>query len=104
MYAVIVTGGKQHKVREGETLRVERIAASLGDTVEFEKVLMVADGEVVKVGHPYVEGGKVSATVDDHGLAKKIKVVKFKRRKNYLRNKGHRQGYTELTITGITAA
>ena len=104
MYAVIVTGGKQYKVREGETLRVERIAASLGDTVEFEKVLMVADGEAVKLGHPYVEGGKVLATVDDHGLAKKIKVVKFKRRKNYLRNKGHRQDYTELTITGIASS
>ena len=103
MYAVIVTGGKQYKVREGDVLRVERLDASLGDTVEFEKVLMVTDGDAVKVGKPYVDGGKVSATINDHGLAKKIKVVKFKRRKNYLRNKGHRQDYTEVTITEIAS-
>jgi large subunit ribosomal protein L21 len=103
MYAVIVTGGKQYRVSEGATLRVERLTAEEGAAVEFEQVLLVGDGESVKVGTPYVDGGKVSATVKSHGRGKKIKVVKFKRRKNYLRTQGHRQDYTELAITGIAA-
>ncbi|HSS66420.1 MAG TPA: 50S ribosomal protein L21 [Gammaproteobacteria bacterium] len=101
MYAVIVTGGKQYRVRKGETVRVERLAADAGAKVEFDKVLMVGEGEGVDVGAPYVKGGKVSAKVIAHGRDRKIKVVKFKRRKNYLRTKGHRQDYTELEITGI---
>ena len=103
MFAVIVTGGKQYKVREGDTLRVEKLLAEQGDAVQFDQVLMVSDGASVKVGKPYVDGGKVSATVNAHGRGKKVKVVKFKRRKNYLRIKGHRQDYTEVTITGIAA-
>ena len=103
MYAVIVTGGKQYRVAEGGRLRVEKLAADEGATVEFDKVLVVGDGEQVTVGTPYVDGGRVSATVRGHGRARKIKVVKFKRRKNYLRQKGHRQAYTEVEITGIAA-
>ncbi len=102
MYAVIVTGGKQYRVRKGESLRVERLAADEGAKVEFDKVLMVGEGEDVKLGTPFVEGGKVSAKVKAHGRGRKIKVVKFKRRKNYLRTQGHRQDYTEVEITSIS--
>lgn len=104
MYAVIVTGGKQYKVREGERLRVEKLPATAGETVEFDHVLMVSDGKGVQVGKPYLDGGRVSATVNAHGRGNKIDVIKFKRRKNYLRRMGHRQGYTEVTITGIAAS
>ena len=101
MYAVIVTGGKQYRVEEGHTLRVERLSAGEGETIEFDRVLMVGDGDKLAIGAPYLDGGKVSATVKAHGRAGKIKVIKFKRRKNYLRTHGHRQSYTELTVTGI---
>jgi large subunit ribosomal protein L21 len=104
MYAVIVTGGKQYKVREGEKLRVEKLSAAAGETVEFDQVLMVSDGDAVKVGKPYLDGGCVSATVNAHGRGDKIDVLKFKRRKNYLRRMGHRQSFSEVTITGIAAS
>ena len=103
MYAVIVTGGKQYKVREGERLRIEKLPASTGDAVEFDRVLMVSGDEEVKVGNPYLDGGRVSATVTGQGRGDKINVIKFKRRKNYLRRMGHRQSFTEVTITAIAA-
>ena len=103
MYAVIATGGKQYRVEEGENLRVERLDAEEGAEIELDRVLLVGDGEEVTIGHPFVEGGTVAATVRSHGRHKKIKVVKFKRRKNYLRQHGHRQDFTELEITSITA-
>ena len=101
MYAVIETGGKQYRVNEGDTLRVEKLDAAEGASIELDKVLLVADGKDVKIGKPTVDGAKVTATVESHGRGKKIEVVKFKRRKNYLRRQGHRQDYTELKITGI---
>ena len=103
MYAVIQTGGKQYRVSEGDILRVEKLGAEEGADMELDKVLMIADGDNVKVGAPYVEGGKVSATVKSHGRGKKVKIVKFRRRKQYLKRQGHRQSYTELQITGISA-
>ena len=103
MYAVIQTGGKQYRVVEGDTLKVEKISADEGASVDIDKVLMVADGEDVKVGKPYVEGGKVTATVKAHGRGKKVNIVKFRRRKQYLKRQGHRQWFTELEITGINA-
>lgn len=103
MYAVIQTGGKQYRVAEGDTLKVEKISADEGASVDIDEVLMVADGEDVKVGRPYVEGGKVTATVKGHGRGKKVKIVKFRRRKQYLKRQGHRQWFTELEITGINA-
>ncbi len=103
MYAVIVTGGKQYRVEEGEILRIEKLVAEDGATVEFDRVLMVADGEDVKVGTPELEGARVSATVTAQGRGEKIRVIKFKRRKNYLRHQGHRQGYTEIKVTAIAA-
>lgn len=103
MYAVINTGGKQYRVAEGQILKVEKIEAGEGSTVEFDKVLMVSDGDDIKIGTPYVEGGKVSAIIKSNGRLKKIKVLKFHRRKNYRKQMGHRQYFTELQITGITA-
>jgi large subunit ribosomal protein L21 len=103
MYAVIQTGGKQYRVAEGDTLRVEKILADEGATVELDKVLMVADGDAVRVGAPYLDGGKVTATVKSHGRAKKVTIIKFRRRKHHMKHQGHRQWFTELTITGISA-
>ncbi len=103
MYAVIVTGGKQYRVTEGETLKVELIDAEQGSTVELDRVLMVGEGESVKIGAPYVDGGKVTATIKSHGRGEKIKIVKFRRRKHHQKATGHRQHYTELQITGISA-
>ncbi len=103
MYAVIQTGGKQYRVSEGDTLKVEKLVADEGASVELDKVLMVADGEQVKVGAPFLEGGKVTATVSGHGRAKKVTIIKFRRRKHYMKRQGHRQWFTELKITGISA-
>lgn len=101
MYAVISTGGKQYKVRAGDTLKVERLAAEEGSTVQFDKVLLVANEDKVTVGAPFIEGGYVSAMIMSHGRHAKIKVVKFKRRKKYRRTHGHRQFFTEVAIKGI---
>jgi large subunit ribosomal protein L21 len=102
MYAVIATGGKQYRVEEGDSLRVERLDAEEGTEIEFDRVLLVGDGDQVTIGRPFVEDGKVAATVKIHGRSRKVKVVKFKRRKNYLRQHGHRQNFTELEIKSIT--
>ena len=104
MYAVIKTGGKQYRVREGDTLRVEKLAAEAGAKVQFDQILMVGEGDKVSVGTPYLSGSQVSATVISQGRGDKIKVVKFKRRKNYLRRNGHRQSFTEVEITKIGGA
>lgn len=103
MYAVIQAGGKQYRVAEGDTLKVEKISVDEGSSLELDKVLMVADGADVKIGKPYVEGGKVTATVKAHGRGKKVKIIKFRRRKHHLKRQGHRQWFTELEITGINA-
>ncbi len=103
MYAVIVSGGKQHRVSEGETLKLEKIEAATGDTVEFDQVLMVGGGDEVKIGKPVLEGSKVTAEVVNHGRHKKIKIVKFNRRKHHRKETGHRQWFTEVKITGISA-
>ncbi|OGT19284.1 MAG: 50S ribosomal protein L21 [Gammaproteobacteria bacterium RBG_16_57_12] len=104
MYAVIKTGGKQYKVSEGQTLKVEKLAGDVGGSVEFAEVLMLADGEAVQVGTPHVAGSKVTATIKTHGRAKKVNIIKFRRRKHHMKRMGHRQGYTEIQITGISAA
>ena len=103
MYAVFKTGGKQYRATTGDVIKVEKIEAEKGSTVELDQVLMVGEGEDVKVGAPYLEGGKVTATVVDHGRREKIKVIKFKRRKNYRKQMGHRQYFTQIEITGIDA-
>ena len=101
MNAVIESGGKQYRVEPGSRIRVERLAAEEGEQIDIDRVLFVGDGEDAVAGTPCVAGGKVSATVLAHGRARKINVIKFKRRKGYLRKQGHRQAYTELRITDI---
>jgi len=103
MYAIVATGGKQYRVEEGETLRVEKLFADAGDSVELDKVLLVGEGSDIKIGAPYLDGAKVTATVTANGRGDKVKIVKFRRRKHSRRQAGHRQSYTEIKITGISA-
>ncbi len=103
MFAVFSSGGKQHRVTEGEVIKLERLTAEPGEEVVFDKVLIVADGDQVSVGQPYVAGGKVTAEVIGHDRGRKVRIIKFRRRKNYMRRQGHRQWFTELKITGISA-
>lgn len=103
MYAVFQSGGKQHRVTEGQTVRLEKLEAATGDTVEFEQVLMLSDGEKVTIGAPFVAGSKVTAEVISHGRGDKIKIVKFRRRKHSRTQMGHRQWYTEVKITRVGA-
>jgi len=103
MYAVFKTGGKQYRATTGDTLKVEKIEAEKGATVELDQVLMVGEGEDVKVGTPLLAGGKVTALVVDHGRHDKIKIIKFKRRKHHMKRAGHRQYFTQIEITGIEA-
>ncbi|MGR9107890.1 MAG: 50S ribosomal protein L21 [Gammaproteobacteria bacterium] len=102
MYAVIQTGGKQYRVEEGQTLKFEKIAVEEGNEVEFDRVLLVKSGDELTVGKPFVEGGRVKGTVCSQGRHKKIKIIKFRRRKHYMKQMGHRQDYTEVRITGIS--
>ena len=101
MYAVVVTGGKQYRVMQGEVLRVELLDAEPGAEVVFDQVLLLGDGESVVVGQPTVAGATVSATIKRHGRADKIKIVKFRRRKHHRKQMGHRQHFSEVEITGI---
>ncbi len=103
MYAVIESGGKQHRVVEGEVLKLEKIEEATGATISFDKVLMVGAGADVKIGAPYVASGKVTAEVISHGRADKVKIVKFRRRKHYRKQQGLRQWFTEVKITSISA-
>jgi len=103
MYAVIKTGGKQYRVSEGDSLKIEKLDAAEGGDIEFDQVLMIGDGDQVTVGTPVIEGGTVSATVESHGRGKKVHIFKMRRRKNSRRRMGHRQSYTEVKITGISA-
>jgi large subunit ribosomal protein L21 len=104
MYAVVLTGGKQHQVSQGDVLCVELLKdAEQGATVEFDKVLMVADGDQVKVGTPYVEGCKVEAEVVAIQGGEKVTITKFRRRKHFQKVTGHRQWYTQVKVTAIKA-
>ena len=103
MYAVVNTGGKQYKVQKGETLRIEKIPGAVGSSVTFDKVLMVADGENIRVGQPVLENVVVQAQIVEQDKAKKILIFKYKRRKRYRRKNGHRQPFTAIRIDGINA-
>lgn len=103
MYAVIVTGGKQYKVTEGEFLKVEKLEVATGDSVTFDRVLLVGSDENVKIGAPVVDGAKVTAEVVAQGRHDKIRIIKFRRRKHHMKRQGHRQWFTEIKITGIQA-
>jgi large subunit ribosomal protein L21 len=104
VYAVFRTGGKQYRARQGERVRIEKLDAAVGDAVEFDQVLMVGEGASVQVGKPLVDGGKVQAKVTAQGRDDKITIIKFRRRKHYKREQGHRQMFTEVEITSISGA
>jgi large subunit ribosomal protein L21 len=103
MYAVIISGGRQYRVTEGQTLKLEKLTAEVGSTVDFNQVLMVANGDDVKLGVPSVAGASVAASVISQGRHKKIKIMKFRRRKHYQKETGHRQYFTEVKIEKIQA-
>jgi large subunit ribosomal protein L21 len=103
MFAVIETGGKQHTVSEGESLKVELLTGEEGSTVEFDKVLMISNGGESKIGNPYVENAKVTAKLVSNGKHDKIRVFKMKRRKDYRRTYGHRQNFSEIKIESISS-
>ena len=104
MYAVFATGGKQYRATTGDILEIEKLDAEKGARVELDQVLMVGEGEDIKVGSPYLKGGKVTATIVEHGRGEKINVLKFKRRKHHMKRMGHRQDFTRIEITGIAAS
>ncbi|SFN20398.1 50S ribosomal protein L21 [Dokdonella immobilis] len=103
MYAVVLISGKQYRVAQGETLRVEKLVGDVDSTVDFDQVLMVGSGEGVSIGAPHVDGATVGAKIKSHGRADKIRIIKFRRRKHHMKQQGHRQHYTEIEITGINA-
>ncbi len=104
MYAVIISGGKQHRVSENQLIKVEKLKLELGASVIFDKVLMMSNEAVTKIGAPYVPGLIVQAEVVSHGRMDKIRIIKMKRRKHHMKRMGHRQWYTEIKIIGIQAA
>lgn len=101
MYAVIKTGGKQYRVKEGDLLKIETLPTEVGKEVTFDQVLMVVNGDKVSCGQPVLEKAKVKAEVVDHGRHKKVKIIKFRRRKHHMKHMGHRQNYTQIKITAI---
>ena len=101
MYAVVKTGGKQYRVTQDQYLKVEKLDGNEGDTIELDQVLMIADGDKLKIGSPMLDGGKVTATILSHGRHKKVEIMKFRRRKHHQKRTGHRQYYTEIKVTGI---
>lgn len=101
MYAVVVTGGKQYRVEPGEWLRVEKLEGEEGSAVTLDRVLMIADGEAIKVGAPALAGATVTAEIIGQGRGKKVDIIKFRRRKHHRKHQGHRQAYTEIKITSI---
>ena len=101
MYAVVKTGGKQYRITPGDKLKVEQISADVGAEVVLDQVLMVGDGDSVRLGQPTLAGATVKATVVSHGRGDKVKIFKMRRRKHYQKHQGHRQGYTELKIESI---
>ncbi len=104
MYAVFATGGKQYRATTGDILKIEKLNAEKGTTIELDQVLMMGEGADVTVGAPYIKGGKVTAKVVEHGRGEKIRIIKFHRRKHHRKQMGHRQDFTRIEITGIAAS
>ncbi len=104
MYAVIETGGKQYRVAQGDTVHIEKLTGEVGDSIQFDNVLLIGDGSDITVGKPSVAGATVSGEIIGHGKDKKLIVFKFKRRKDYRRRTGHRQQYTAVKITAVAAS
>ena len=103
MYAVVKTGGKQYRVRAGEKLRIEQIPAEVGQEIVLDQVLVIADGDALKMGTPFLAGAQVKAKVLEHGRGDKVHIFKMRRRKHYQKHGGHRQGFTELQISAVNA-
>lgn len=101
MYAIVVTGGKQYRVAKDQVVRVEKIELGEGETFSFDKILLVGEGDQVKIGAPYLDKSKVIAQIMSHGRADKVNIIKFRRRKHHIKRQGHRQSYTDLKITSI---
>lgn len=101
MYAIVVTGGKQYRVAKDQVIRVEKIEMGEGETFNFDKVLLVGEGDQLKIGAPYLTNSKVIAQIMSHGRADKVNIIKFRRRKHHMKRQGHRQHYTDLKITSI---
>jgi large subunit ribosomal protein L21 len=104
MYAVIQTGGKQYRVKSGEQVKIEMLAADIGAAVSFDRVLMLGEGDGARVGAPYVDGARVKATVVAQGRGEKVRIFKLRRRKHYAKTQGHRQSFTEVRIDEIVGA
>jgi large subunit ribosomal protein L21 len=104
MYALVEILGKQYKVEQGSVLKVDHILKDKGSSVEFPSVLMISDGEKVKIGNPYISGAIIKAVVEDHGRGRKVIIGKFKKKKNYRRRQGHRQQYSLIKVEGIQGA
>jgi len=102
MYAIIETGGKQYRVAEGQKLSIEKLAAEEGKTIDFDRVLMAGEGANVKVGTPLIAGAKVTAEIIKHGRGKKVRILKFRRRKHHMKQQGHRQDFTQVKITKVS--
>lgn len=102
MYAVFQSGAKQHRVSEGQTVRLEKLDIATGEVIQFEQILIIANNENIKIGAPFVDGGKINAKVVAHGRNEKIKIVKFRRRKHCRKQQGHRQWFTDVKITNIS--
>jgi len=102
MYAVFQSGGKQYRANEGEVVRLEKLDIVTGEVIELDRVLMVVDGENIKIGAPLIDGGKIKAKVLSHGRGTKVKIIKFRRRKHYRKQQGHRQWFTDIKITSIS--
>lgn len=102
-YAVIESGGKQHRVQPGERIKLEKLEVATGETINFDKVLMVSVDGNLSIGAPLLGGAKVTAEVLSHGRHDKVRIIKFRRRKHHMKQQGHRQWYTEVKITGVQA-
>lgn len=103
MYAVFQSGGKQHRVSKGQVVRLEKLDIATGQSIEFDQVMMISNGEEIKIGTPFIDGSKIQAEVVEHGRGDKIKIIKFRRRKHYRKQQGHRQWFTDVKITAIDA-
>lgn len=101
MYAIFISGGKQYRVVKNQIIRLEKLNNSLGTTIEFDKVLMISNQDSTKIGTPFITGAKIKAHVENHGRLRKIKIIKFNRRKHYKKQQGHRQYFTNVKIIDI---
>ncbi|WP_395480160.1 50S ribosomal protein L21 [Candidatus Curculioniphilus buchneri] len=101
MYAIFKSGGKQYRVKQGQTIRLEKLDIDTGNSIEFKKIMMIARGETIKIGDPFIKNSKITAKIISHGRSNKITILKFHRRKHFRKHRGHRQWFTDVQIVGI---